>query len=92
MQGQQDALGVLEVHVDELLLGQLEAGDRLAELDPLVGVGQCRVEGGPGGAHRAPDDAVAGLVEAAERTLEAAHLGEARPTQAVGPRRGRARW
>ena len=68
--GQQPALLDLEGHVGELLLGELERRDRLPELHTLLRVVQGRLEARARGAHHAPDDAVSGLVQARERTLE----------------------
>ena len=60
----------LDQHLGELALGQLEAGDGLAELHAVVGVVEGRLVAGPRRAHRAPQDAEAGLVEARQRALE----------------------
>ena len=55
---------------------RLEAGDRAPELDALHRVPAGRVERGPRGPERPPDDAVARLAEARERALEATDLGQ----------------
>ena len=52
----------LERHLGELLLGQLVAGDRLAEHDALLRVLERRLEARARRADRAPDDPVARLV------------------------------
>jgi hypothetical protein len=54
-------------HVGELLLDELGRGERPAELLAVERVAARRVKAGLGRAHRAPGDAVAGAVEAAER-------------------------
>src|SRR5512132_3494448 len=76
VQGQQGALGQLDQHVGQLLLGELEAADRAVELDPGGGVFQRALEAGPGRAHRPPAEPVAGLVEARPGAAHAADLGE----------------
>ena len=64
-------------HPDELFLDELVAGDGLAvELLAGLGVLERGVVAGHGRADGAPTDAVAGLVEAHERALEAAGAGE----------------
>jgi hypothetical protein len=72
-------------HVGQLELDGLVLGDRLAEGDPLLGVGQGGVEGGPGHPHRPGGDVDATELEHAE------DLGEAAPRLAdqVG---GGMRW
>ncbi len=75
---QRDQVGLLDLqhHLDQLLLGELEPGDRAAELDPALGV----VEGGgvavAGGADGAPEDAVAGLVEGGQRSAQPGDAGQ----------------
>ena len=64
-------------HLDELALGELERRDRLAELHALLGVVERRLVAGPAGAGGAPQDAVAGLVEARQRAAHGGHLGQA---------------
>ena len=76
--GQQHALAQFERHVGELLLGHLIAGDRLVELLAVDGVAQGRLEAVASRAERAVGDAEARLIEARERTLEAAHAGQHR--------------
>ena len=61
--------------------------DRPAELRALEAVGQRLEVAGARRAHRTPDDPEAGLVEARQRALEAADLGEARRRRAAGRRR-----
>ena len=70
LQREQEALVDLERHVDELLLRELVRRDGLAEhLTPLR-VGERRAVAVERGAHDAPDDAVARLVEARERAAQ----------------------
>src|SRR5215216_1599808 len=76
VQGQQGALGQLDQHVGQLLLGELEAADGPVELDPGGGVLQRALEAGPGRPHRPPDDPVAGLVQARQGAAHAPDLGE----------------
>src|SRR5262249_59670974 len=64
-------------HPDQLLLDELERRDGLAELDPLLRVLERPVVAGHRRAHGAPGDAVARLIEARQRPLEALHAGEA---------------
>src|SRR5690606_10647418 len=71
--GQGDAAG----HVGQLDLRALGGGDRAAEQDALLAVVQRLVQAGDGGADRTPGDAVAGLGQAAQRTLEALDVGQA---------------
>src|SRR3546814_10414527 len=63
-------------HVGELHLNKLRRRQRATELLPLQRVGTGGMVAGLGRAHRAPGDAVAGAVEAAERTLQPLHLGK----------------
>ena len=65
-------------HLGELLLRELEGRQRLAELRALERVGQRLLVARAGRADRAPEDAVARLVQAAQRALEPADLGEHR--------------
>src|SRR5437763_1501289 len=68
--------GDLGLHIDELLLDQLVAGERPAELAPSERVVARRVPAKFGGAERAPGDAVAGVIEAGERPAQALHIRE----------------
>src|SRR5207249_10291155 len=61
---------------DELLLDELERGDRLAELDPLLRVLERPVVARHRRAHRRPRNTVARLAEAAERPAETFHVRE----------------
>src|SRR5512143_2919639 len=63
-------------HVDKLLLRDLERGDRLAELYARLGILKRRFVAGHRRADAAPGDAVARLVQAHERRLEAFGLRE----------------
>lgn len=63
-------------HVDELGLGQLEAGDRTSELGALSRVVERALPGRPGRAHRSPDDPVARLRQACQRRPEAGRAGQ----------------
>src|SRR3546814_21193118 len=63
-------------HVGELHLNKLRRRQRATELLPLQRVGTGGMVAGLGRAHRAPGDAVAGAVEAAERTLQPLHIGK----------------
>src|ERR1019366_4575930 len=78
VQGQQGAGGEIDGHARELALGELEPADRTAELLALARVLQCGLERAPRGAHRAPQDAVASLVQAGQRPNETADLWEHR--------------
>ncbi len=78
MIGKQRRLVELEQHVHQLFLGQLEAGDRLAELLARLGVVERALVAGSRGADRTPEDAVARLVEAGERALHPGHAGQHR--------------
>ena len=73
-----DAAVDLDRHVGELCLLDLGGGDRLAEHDPLLAVGERRLEAGAGRADRAPDDAEARLVQAGERAAQRGRLREQR--------------
>ncbi len=53
-------------------------GDRLAELRPVHGVRDGRLQAVAGRAEDAPDDAEPGLGQAGQRALQAAHLGQHR--------------
>ena len=66
----------LGLHVGQLLLHQLVGGQRLAELLAVEHVLARAVPAVLGRAERAPGDAVARAVQAGERALQAAHLGE----------------
>ena len=68
--------GDLGLHVGQLLLDQLVGGQGPAELLALQGVVARRMPAELGGTERAPGDAVAGPVEAAEGPLEALHVGQ----------------
>src|SRR5690606_4718687 len=61
----------LGLHVGELLLVELHAGERLAELPAVKAVLAGAYPAVFRRTHDAPGDAVASAVEAAERTLEA---------------------
>ena len=77
VQGEQLRLADLGDHPGQLFLDQLMAGDRLvAKLLAQEGVLQRRVVAGHSCADGSPGDAVAGLVEAHERGLEAAGFGQ----------------
>ena len=65
-------------HVGELQLDQLVGGEGAAELLAVERVLAGGGVAGLGRAHRAPADAVAGAVEAAERALEALDVGQQR--------------
>src|SRR6478735_6090071 len=78
VQGQERALLDLQDHVHQLFLRQLVPGQRLAELQPLLGVGQRGLIGIPRGAHSSPRDPVPGLVEAGEGTPQSARRGQQR--------------
>jgi hypothetical protein len=76
VQREQLRLGDLARHPHQFFLDQLVAGDGLpVELLAGFGVLQCRVVAGHGRADRAPADAVARLVQAHERALQAARPG-----------------
>ena len=62
------------LHVGELLLHQLIGGERTAELLAIEHVLARAMPAEFGGAHCAPGDAVARIVETAERTGEALHV------------------
>ena len=66
----------LGLHVGELLLHQLVGGERAAELLAVERVLPRAVPAEFGRAERAPGDAVARAVEAAERPGEALHVGQ----------------
>src|SRR5579862_6410973 len=66
----------LGLHVGELLLDQLVGGERPAELLAVERVLARALPAELGGAHRAPGDAVARVVEAAERAAEARDVGQ----------------
>ena len=66
-QAQQLHGGDLGHHAAELVLHELEGGERLAELLALLGVGQRRLVGGERHAERAPGDRVAGAGRARGR-------------------------
>src|SRR5918994_2238942 len=68
----------LDLHVRELLLDELEGCNGPSELLPLSGVSQCGLVAVPRRPHRAPDDAVSGLVQAGEWSAEAPGLGQHR--------------
>src|SRR4028119_2378680 len=78
VQREQRTLLYLERHVHELLLRELEPGDRLAELLAPSGVLERRLVAVPRRAHRARDDAVAGLTETGERPAQSLRLWEHR--------------
>ncbi len=82
------AVGQLDRHLGQLVLGQLEGGDGTTELLPLHAVGQGCLESGSGRTHGAPDDAVASLVQAGQRPFEAAHLADPQVLELVCPARG----
>ena len=74
---EQLGLGDFAGHPDQLFLDELVAGDGLVvELLADLGVLERGVVAGHGRADGAPTDAVAGLVEAHERALEAAGAGQ----------------
>src|SRR5690606_37673587 len=77
-QGEQLRLLDLDGHVDELLLRELETGDRLTELHARRRVLQGGLVAVTRGAHDAPSDAVPGLVEARERRPQTSGLRKAR--------------
>ena len=85
--GQQLRLLQLEHHVDELALGELEAGDRPPVLHAGLGVLQRGVVAGAPGADRAPADAEARLGQAGQRPAHALDLRAAprRPAAARPP-------
>src|SRR3954471_11902890 len=68
----------LQHHVDELALGELEAGDRPPVLHARLRVLERRLVTRAPGADRAPADAVARLVQARERPAHALDLGQHR--------------
>ena len=73
---EQLGLGDFADHPDQLFLDELMAGDGLiVKLFPGLGVLQSGVVAGHGRADRSPADAVARLVEAHQRALEAAAPG-----------------
>ncbi len=77
LQRQQLRLGDLADHPHQLLLHELVRGDRLiAELLAELRVLQRAVVAGHGRANRAPGNAVARLVQAAQRRLQSAGLGQ----------------
>ncbi len=78
VQRQQLTLVQFDRHVDELCLGQLESGDRAPELGALRRVVERRLPGRPRRAHRTPDDAVARLGQAGQRSPQAFRLGQHR--------------
>ena len=86
-----DALLTAMHHLGQLLLRELEGRQRLAELRALERVGQRLLVARTRRADRAPEDAVAGLVEAAQRALEPPDLGEHRVARAAAGRRRTAR-
>ena len=66
----------LGLHIGELLLDQLIGRQRAAELLAVQRVLAGRVPAELGRAQRAPGDAEAGVVEAAEGALETADIGQ----------------
>src|SRR5215467_4700278 len=74
LQAQELRLGDLGDHPDELLLHELERRDRLAELDALLRVLERPIVAAHRGADGAPRDAVARLVETAQRAAQALHV------------------
>src|SRR6185437_6953515 len=72
MQAERD----LGLHVDELLLDELVGGERPAELLAVDRVVARRMPAELRGAERTPGDPVPRVVEAGERSLEAADLGK----------------
>src|SRR5271165_2925689 len=66
----------LEQHVGQLLLRDLKASDRLAELDSRFCVLERGLKARTGSSHRAPHNTVARLVEAGKRCAEAARFGQ----------------
>src|SRR5262249_4618716 len=68
--------GDLGLHVGELLLDQLVGGDGAAELLAVQRIVARRQPAELGGAQGTPGYAVARVVEAAERTLEPADIGQ----------------
>src|SRR5215831_13639059 len=74
LQAQELRLGDLGDHPDELLLDELERGDRLAELDPLLRVLERPVVAAHRGPDGAPRDAVTRLVQAAQRAAQPLHV------------------
>src|SRR5260370_509427 len=66
----------LRLHVRELLLDELIGGEGLAEGAPRERVVSCRMPAELGGAERAPGNAVTRAIEAGERALEAADVGQ----------------
>src|SRR4051795_788244 len=78
VQRHQLPLAQLDRHVGELLLGELEAADRRAELRPGSRVLQRRLIARAGRAERSPQDAVARLVQAGQRAAQPPDLGERR--------------
>src|SRR5450759_478965 len=85
VKGKQRASGEIDGHPRELGLGELESADRTAELLALTRVLQCGLERAAGGAHRAPKDAVARLIQAGQRADEAARLGKHRVVRQTYP-------
>ena len=73
-EGEQVALLDLGCHVGQFGLGQLEGGDRRAELLARHRVIERRLEAGAGCTDHAPDDPVASLIQAAERPLQGLDL------------------
>src|SRR5207245_11472351 len=69
-------VGDLGDHPDRLLLDELERGDGLAELDPLLRILERPVVAGHRSADGAPGDSIARLIEAGQRALEALHPGK----------------
>jgi hypothetical protein len=72
------------LHVGELLLNQLRAGNRLAEDHALHGVIARRMPAKFRRTHRAPGNTVARLVQAAERTAQTLHMGQDRVVRDKG--------
>ena len=77
-QGEQLRLFDRHRHVDELLLGELEPGDRLVELHPVLRILQRCSVAVASGTDDSPADAVARLVEARERCAQPPRLRELR--------------
>ena len=77
LQRQQLRQGDAAGHVGHLDLRALGGRHRAVEQDAFLGVGQRFVEAGDGGTDRSPGDAVTRLGEAAQRPLQALHVGQA---------------
>ena len=77
LQRQQLRGGDAAGHVGQLQLHRLVRRQRTAEQHALGGVVEHFLQAGLRGADRAPGDAVARLGQAAQRTLQALHVGQA---------------